>query len=91
MKLSISSRLYLVCGLLVLALLAVCITAWTSLTDMSGKADIAGRNRTQQLLRIAQAELNVTRVSLQKVDGGDDVLPAAPPLVIRLSSRLVEL
>jgi len=65
MKLSISSRLYLVCGLLVLALVGVSIMAWTSLTDMSAKADIAGRNRTLQLQRIAQTELNVTRVSLQ--------------------------
>ena len=65
MKSSISFRLFLVCGLLVAALLGVSIMAWTSLGSVHDTAGMVGDIRTQQLQRIAQVELNVTRVSLQ--------------------------
>ncbi len=65
MKLSISSRLYLVCSLLVVALLGVSIMAWTSLAGITSSANVVSDVRVQQSQRIAQIELNVTRVSLQ--------------------------
>jgi methyl-accepting chemotaxis protein len=65
MQLSIAKRLYLVCGVLVLALIGVAISAWVSLNEVAVLAQRASDNRTQQLMHMADVQLDVTRVSLQ--------------------------
>ena len=65
MKLSIAKRLYLVSGVLTLMLLAVAVSSWFALGAIAREADQVGQLRVLQLQRIAQTELNVTRVSLQ--------------------------
>lgn len=65
MKLSIAKRLYLVCGVLVLALAGVAISAWVSLNQVAVLAQRASDNRAPQLTRMADVQLDVTRVSLQ--------------------------
>lgn len=65
MKTKISTRLYFVSSLLVLGLLMVSVFAWIKLTDIDTTARMVQDVRVQQLQRIAQIELNVTRVSLQ--------------------------
>lgn len=65
MKLSIARRLFLVCGVLVLALVGVAVSAWFSLNEVAVLAQRAGDNRTPQLMRMADVQLDVTRVSLQ--------------------------
>jgi len=64
-RVSIAKRVYLVSFLLIAALGAVAVAAWLALGKVSALADLAGSNRTPQLMRIAAIELNVTRVSLQ--------------------------
>jgi len=68
MKLSIAKRLFLVCGLLVLALTGVAISGWMSLNEIAMLAQRASTNRTQQLMRVADMELSMTRISLQMRD-----------------------
>jgi len=68
MKLSIAKRLFLVCGLLVLALTAVAAAGWMSLNEVALLAQRASNNRMQQLMRVADMELSMTRISLQMRD-----------------------
>ena len=65
MDLSIAKRLYLVCGVLVLALVGVAVSAWISLNEAAVLAHRAADDRTPQLMRMADVQLDVTRVSLQ--------------------------
>ncbi|AVS62240.1 methyl-accepting chemotaxis protein [Paracidovorax avenae] len=65
MRLSIIFRLNLVSGLLVIALLGVCLAAWKSLGEMSTMAERTASVRVQQLQRIASVELLLTRISAQ--------------------------
>jgi methyl-accepting chemotaxis protein len=61
----IAQRLYLVACVLGLALIAVVVFAKVELDGMSGSAHSMEHTRVPQMQRIAQTELNVTRVSLQ--------------------------
>ena len=61
----IAKRLYLVLFLLVLALSGLAFAAWIQLSRVSDLAGVTGQTRMPQLQRIADIELNVTRVSLQ--------------------------
>ena len=61
----IAKRLYLVLILLVLALSGLALAAWIQLARVSELAGVTGAMRVPQLQRIADIELNVTRVSLQ--------------------------
>ena len=61
----IAKRLYLVLFLLVLALSGLALAAWVQLSRVSDLAGVTGAMRVPQLQRIADIELNVTRVSLQ--------------------------
>ena len=69
MKISIlrgfSGRMYLMSGLLSLAMLAVAAAAWVNLRQVGVNARQAGAERVEQLQRMAHLELQVTRVSLQ--------------------------
>ena len=62
---SLSQRLYGASGILIAALLGVAVTAWHRLGDAQSMAQRAASMRLPQLERIASAELDVTRVSLQ--------------------------
>jgi methyl-accepting chemotaxis protein len=64
-SLSISKRLYGVVGLLGLAFLVAAIVTTQRLDGVVAKAGITGDQRVPALLRMAELELNVTRVSLQ--------------------------
>ena len=62
---SIGRRLYLLAGVLTLALVAVAWFAHLELEIVSESASRTESTRVPQLQRMAQTELNVTRVSLQ--------------------------
>jgi methyl-accepting chemotaxis protein len=62
---SIGQRLYAVSALLSLALVGVALFAYSAMSDVVALADRAETSRVLQLQRVASAELNVTRVSLQ--------------------------
>jgi methyl-accepting chemotaxis protein len=64
-NLGIARRLYLVSFALIAALAGVAVTAWVLLDQVATLADRTGAQRVPQLQRIAEVELNVTRVSLQ--------------------------
>ncbi|KQP19260.1 methyl-accepting chemotaxis protein [Pseudorhodoferax sp. Leaf265] len=64
-SLGIAQRLYLVAAVLCLALIGVVVFAKVELDGMSGSARSMEHIRVPQMQRIAQTELNVTRVSLQ--------------------------
>jgi methyl-accepting chemotaxis protein len=64
-NLGIARRLYLVSFALIAALAGVAVTAWVLLDRVATLADRTGAQRVPQLQRIADVELNVTRVSLQ--------------------------
>ncbi len=68
MKLNIAKRLFLVCGVLVIALAVVAISGWVSLNEVAVLAQRASANRTKQLMRVADMELTMTRISLQMRD-----------------------
>jgi methyl-accepting chemotaxis protein len=61
----ISARLYAVSALLSLALAGVAAFAYFSLREVADMADRTEKMRVPQLQRMAVAELNLTRVSLQ--------------------------
>jgi methyl-accepting chemotaxis protein len=61
----IAKRLYLVSFVLIAALAAVAISGWFALKEDAALADRVGAVRMPQLMRIAEVELNITRVSLQ--------------------------
>ena len=61
----IAQRLYLVAAVLGLALIGVVVFAKLELDGMSGSAHTMEHVRVPKMQRIAQTELNVTRVSLQ--------------------------
>jgi len=61
----IAQRLYLVAFTLALALVGVVVFAKVELDGMSSSAHSMEHTRVPQMQRIAQTELNVTRVSLQ--------------------------
>jgi methyl-accepting chemotaxis protein len=61
----IAKRLYLVSFVLIAALGGLAAVTWHQLTHVSELADTAEQSRVPQLERIAQVELDVTRVSLQ--------------------------
>ncbi len=60
-----AARLYLVGLILIVALGGVAVSAWIQLGEVATLADRTGSARVPQLERIAEAELTVTRVSLQ--------------------------
>jgi methyl-accepting chemotaxis protein len=64
-SLSITRRLYGVVGLLTLALLGVMVLATVRLQQVVERADVTGHVRVPQLGRVAETQLNITRVSLQ--------------------------
>jgi methyl-accepting chemotaxis protein len=68
MKLSIAKRLFLVCSVLVVALAAVAASGWVYLNEVAVLAQRASGNRTKQLMRVADMELSMTRISLQMRD-----------------------
>lgn len=61
----IAKRLYLVSGVLSLALAGVAVFAYFNLSNITSMVHRAEDVRVPQLRRIASTELNVTRVSLQ--------------------------
>ena len=61
----IAKRLYLVSLLLVLSLFGLAAVSWTQLSSVAALAQQVKDKRAPQLERIANIELNVTRVSLQ--------------------------
>ncbi|MBB5390453.1 MULTISPECIES: methyl-accepting chemotaxis protein [unclassified Herbaspirillum] len=78
MKLSIARRLFIVCAVLVLALAGVAVYGWMSLNEVAMLARRASAERTRQLMRVADMELAMTRVSLQMRDA---MLSKAPDKV----------
>ncbi len=64
-RLGIARRLYMVSCALILALGGVAVVAWYQIERISSIAGMTGANRVPQMQRIAQVELDVTRVSLQ--------------------------
>jgi methyl-accepting chemotaxis protein len=58
-------RLMWMTALLSVAMIAVAVSSWTHLHDVQTDARLAGSVRVAQLQRMADLELNVTRVSLQ--------------------------
>lgn len=63
--LSISKRLYGAVALLALAFLTATVVTTQRLNEVVSKAEATGDRRVPQLMRMAELELNVTRVSLQ--------------------------
>ena len=61
----IAKRLYLVAFVLIAALITLAVSATGPLNHAMGQADDTGSIRVPQLTRIADIELDVTRVSLQ--------------------------
>ena len=61
----IAKRLYLVSFALIAALSLLAVSAWSQLNEVTNLADQTGSSRVPQLERMADVELNVTRVSLQ--------------------------
>ncbi len=64
-SLSISKRLYGVVAALALTFFGVAALAWSHLNDIGKLAETTRDMRVPQLARVADVELNVTRVSLQ--------------------------
>ena len=62
---SIAKRLYLVSFVLIAALVGVAAATWLQLTHVSQLSEQVGSSRVPQLQRVADVELDVTRVSLQ--------------------------
>ncbi len=62
---SISQRLYGVVGLLGLAFAAAAVVTSWRLNDVAAKAEMTAERRVPALMKMAELELNVTRVSLQ--------------------------
>ena len=62
---TLARKLYGSCSVLVVAMLALAITVWVQLNGEIERTAYVENNRVPQLLRIAEIELNVTRVSLQ--------------------------
>jgi methyl-accepting chemotaxis protein len=65
MKLSMTKRLFLVCGVLILLLLALAISSWGALNSIVHDAHDIGSSRVAHAQHFAHVELDVTRVSLQ--------------------------
>ncbi len=65
MNIGISTKLFLLCLLVSLALLAMAGYAARSLTDVAGNADRTERVRVPQAAAMSQMELAITRASLQ--------------------------
>ena len=61
----LASRLYLISGFLVMAMIILAIVVWYFMKQIAWHADGVNLNRVPQLMRIADIELNVTRASLQ--------------------------
>jgi len=61
----IAKRLYLVSFVLIASLAGLAVAAWVQLNQVASLAAQTGANRTPQLQRMAEVELEVTRVSLQ--------------------------
>ena len=61
----IAKRLYAASILMVISLVVVAVTSWTSLTAVAANGALVNELRVPQLMRIASAQLNLTRVSLQ--------------------------
>jgi methyl-accepting chemotaxis protein len=64
-RLTLAQRLYLTSGALVLALLAVAVAVVVLMSEVGSHARFVEQVRVPQLQRIAQLELELTRVSLQ--------------------------
>ena len=64
-NLSLAQRLLAINGFLMAALVATAIAVWTMMGGLSVSADRINTVNVPQLQRIAELELNVTRVSLQ--------------------------
>ncbi len=61
----IARRLHAVSFLLIIALAAAVVLAWTQLNRVGELADATGTTRVPQLTRIASTELSITQISLQ--------------------------
>ncbi|RQO57324.1 methyl-accepting chemotaxis protein [Paucibacter sp. KBW04] len=61
----IAKRLYAASLLLVVCLVVVAVVSWNSLSAVAANGDSVNELRVPQLMRIASAQLNLTRVSLQ--------------------------
>ncbi|MCW5658290.1 MAG: MCP four helix bundle domain-containing protein [Burkholderiaceae bacterium] len=64
-NLGLAQRLYLLSALLIAALSGVAVVAWLSLGGAGRQVDGVGTMRVPQMERISEAELNLTRMSLQ--------------------------
>ena len=64
-QMSIATRLYVVSAALITSLVGLACAAWIQLDDVNQLTARVGHDRVPQLQRIAEAELTVTRVSLQ--------------------------
>ena len=64
-NLTLAQRLLAINGFLMAALVATAIAVWTMMGGLSVSADRINTVNVPQLQRIAELELNVTRVSLQ--------------------------
>jgi methyl-accepting chemotaxis protein len=64
-RFGLAQRLYTISGVLIAAMLVLAICVWYFMNRIGDHADDINANRVPQMMRIAELELNVTRVSLQ--------------------------
>ncbi len=64
-NMGLAKRLYIVSCVLILALMGVAVTSWRQLDEVARLTKATENNRVPMLQRIADVELNVTRISLQ--------------------------
>ncbi len=64
-RFGLAQRLYTISGVLIAAMVVLAICVWYFMNRIGDHADDINANRVPQMMRIAELELNVTRVSLQ--------------------------
>ena len=64
-RMGIAQRLYLFSFVLIFLLVGAALAAWMQMQSVVNQAEAAGSRRVPQLMRLADLELSVTRVSLQ--------------------------
>jgi methyl-accepting chemotaxis protein len=64
-RFTLAQRLYTMCVVLVVAMVAVAVTVWVMMAQVAHHTEAVNNTRVPQLQRIAELELNVTRASLQ--------------------------
>jgi methyl-accepting chemotaxis protein len=64
-RFTLAQRLFSFIAVLVLGMVAVAAAVWLLMSDLRQQSRLVAENRKPQLERIAEIELNVTRVSLQ--------------------------